>query len=154
MRGLLAAVGAASGLTTLSVSVVTQREEIIATCHEMARAVDDGDLAAIGAFLDETCVVGGISRPAFLERLEDTLTRFRVDQPRLRGFEVVVNPADRAVAELSAAARIRAVENVWDRVPTKWRVSFRRVGEAWRVTEIESIPIPPLHLRTTNDGLR
>lgn len=141
VRALLASAGVALALPALSVLVVTQREEIIATCHAMALAVDDGDVAAIAAFLDETCVVGGLSREAFLERLEDVLTRFRVDQPRLRGFEVVADPAGGTVAEFTASAQIRAVEGVWDRVPTQWRVSLRRVGHAWRVTGIDSIPV-------------
>ena len=154
VRWLLIAVGVVGGLPMLSALVVTQREEVIATCQSLARAVDNGDLAAIGEFLDQACVVGGISRPEFLERLEDVLTRFRVDQPRLRAFEVMVDKAGRSVAEFTASAQIRGIENVWDRVPTKWRVSLRRVGDAWRATEIESIPIPPLQLRTPGLWLR
>lgn len=153
VRGLLVAVGVAVALPTLSVSVVTQREEVILACQAMALAVDDGDMGAIGEFLDESCVVGGLDRRGFLERLENVLTRFRVDQPRLRGFEVVVSSTSRAMAEFTTWAQIRSAEGMWDRVPTKWRVSLRCARETWRVTGIESIPIPPLHLRTTNEWL-
>jgi hypothetical protein len=153
-RALLAALAIAAGLPALSALVVTQREQVIETCQAMARAVDDGHVGAFGEFLDGTCEVGGLRKEAFLERLEDMLTRFRVDQPRLRGFEVEVAPKGSASAEFTASAQIRSAEGIQDRVPTKWRVSFRRVGNAWRVTGIESIPVPPLHLRTTSDWLR
>lgn len=153
-RALLIAVAAAAGLPVLSALVVTQREEVIGTCLAMARAVDDGDLRAIDRFLDKSCVVGGLNREAFLIRLEAALTRFRVDQPQLRGFEVVVDPTGRAAAEFTASAQLRSAEGDWGRVPTKWRVSLRRVGDAWRLTGVESIPVPPLNLKTTGDWLR
>lgn len=153
-RALLIALAAAAGLPALSALVVTQREQVIHTCHAMACAVDDGAVAAFGEFLDGSCVVGGLDRASFLDRLEEMLTRFRVDQPRLRGFEITVDSAGRAVAEFTASAQLRSAEGNWDRVPTRWRVSLRRTGERWRVTGIESIPVPPLNLRTTSDWLR
>jgi len=138
---------------SLSVWVVTEREEVAATCAALARTVDDGEVSAFSEALAPEFALGRLDRAAFLERVERTLTRYRVDQPRLWGFNIEVR-ADQAVAAFSASAQIRSAEGVWDRLPTKWKLSFRRGGMRWLVQRIESIPVPPLNLRTTDDWLR
>ena len=154
VRAVLIGLGLLVFAPSVSLLVVTDREEIMTACDQLARAVDAGDLGAIHDALAPELTAASLDRAAFLERVERALTRFRVDQPRLWGFEIELGPSGRAVAEFSASAQIRAAEGVWDRLPTMWKLALRREGQRWRVTRIESLPVPPLNLRTTDDWLR
>lgn len=138
----------------LSALVVTSRESVITFCWELARAVDEGDLGFITSQLADDFQADGIDRRVMVERLEQTLTRFRVDHPRLRNVEVTFTTEQSAVATLTAACGVRSVDAVFDDLPSRWRVTLRRSGDSWLVVRIESIPIPPLHLRDLRDWLR
>lgn len=152
-RALFVSLGATFLGPLVSVLVVTQREEVILMCHRLASAVDQGDVRAIETSLDDSFEASGLNRGEFVERLEAALTRYRVDQPRLRAFDVKVDDAA-ATAEFIASAQVRFAEGAWDRLPTKWRVRFRRAGSQWLVASMESIPVPPLHMKMTGEWLR
>lgn len=139
---------------TVSILVVTVREEIAEACEGLARAVDEGDVAAISEMLAPEFTAGGLDRAVFVERVERALTRFRVDQPRLWGYEIDLSSDGSAVATFSASAQLHGADGVWDRLPTRWKVSFRLEGRSWRAERIESVPVPPLNLRTTDDWLQ
>lgn len=139
---------------TLSELFETPRERVVAFCWELAHAIDEGELAPIAAHIAEDFQTDGLDRPAFVQRLEQTLTRFRVDHPRLRDFEVTF-PTDRsAVAVLTATCLVRSIDAVFDHLPSRWRLTLRRDGDSWQVVGIESIPIPPLNVRDLRDWLR
>jgi hypothetical protein len=144
---------AAAMLLALPGLVVTRREQIIAECRELARAVDDGDVAAIDARLAEDFRIGDLDRAAVVGRLTDTLTRFRVDDPRLRRFEVSFPTPNTAVATFAASARVRSAESLYDRLPSRWRLTFRET-EGWKVARLESLPVPPLNLPSVEAWLR
>lgn len=152
-KALFISLGATLLGPLVSVLVVTQREEVIATCLQLASAVDAGDVSVIESSLDDSFEAGGLNRGEFVERLEAALSRYRVDQPRLRAFDVKVDDSA-ATAEFIASAQVRFAEGAWDRLPTKWRVRFRRLGNQWLIASIESIPVPPLHMKTTGEWLR
>lgn len=138
----------------LSVLIVTPRERVIAFCGELARAVDEGEVSSIAEHFADDFQTDGLDRPAFVERLEQTLTSFRVDHPRLRDFEVTFPTDQDAVVALTATCGVRSVDAAFDHLPTRWRLTLRRVGDSWLVVKIESVPIPPLNLRDLRDWLR
>lgn len=137
----------------LSQFVVTPAEEVMAKCQSLAAAVDEGDMATIAAGVAAGFEASGLSREEFLARVEQTLTRIRIDRPRLSRFEIETAEHD-AVAEFSVTCRIRSEDFTLEALPTRWRVSFRNRSGDWLVTSIESIPVPPLNLRTVDDWLR
>jgi hypothetical protein len=105
----------------------------------------------------------GLGREEFLSRVELTLTRIQIDHPRLSGFNVETSESgvgarkdsrtSVATVQFRATCRIRSEEVALEGLPTRWRVSFRRDGH-WLITSIESIPVPPLNLRTLDDWLK
>jgi len=151
---VLVGIGMIPACFALSVLVETPRERVIAFCWELARAVDDGEVASIAEHIAEDFQTDGHDRSAFVERLEQTLTRFRVDHPRLRNFEVMFPTDESAVATLTATCGVRSVDAVFDHLPSRWRLTLRRDGESWLVVKIEPIPTAPLNLRHLRDWLR
>ncbi|MFH1111275.1 MAG: hypothetical protein V1790_19080 [Planctomycetota bacterium] len=139
---------------TLSILIETPRERVIAFCWELAGAVDEGEVKSIAEHFADDFQTDGFDRSAFVERLEQTLTRFRVDQPRLRDFEVAFPTDESAVVTLTATCRVRSIDAVFDHLPSRWRLTLRRDRDSWLVAKIESIPIPPLNLRNVRDWLR
>ncbi len=151
----------------LNVMVVTPREQIIVLCRDLAAFVDDGDVEAIARHLAPDIDVEGRSRDELLDRVRDVLTRHRVDQPRLFGFEVVLPDAETAVAVFDATCRIRSPDALYDWLRTRWRVRFRcaesdtgashvaasATGTDWLVTQLEVLPTPLSPLRSLRELL-
>ena len=133
-------------LLILSIVVVTSREQIIELCEDLARHVDKGDVAAIDPRLAADFEAGQLGRDEFVDRLERTLTRYRVDNPELRGFVVTFPAKDVGVAEFRASASVRSPELIYDRFTSRWRATCRRSNGEWKVTKLESLPTPPLNI--------
>lgn len=138
-------------LLILSALVTTSRERIITVCRDLARAVEADDIRTIEGHLSGDFNVDGLDRPAFVEHVEQVLRRFGVYDPRLTRFDVTFPDKGTGVAIFNASCRIESVEMSYGWVPSRWRLTLARVGDAWLVTQIESIPIPPLHLRDLED---
>ena len=138
-------------LLILSAVVVTPRERIIIICHDLADAVEANNPAGIEAYLSGDFQAGGLDRLQFMDHAEATLERFSVYYPELRRFEVTFPRKDKTVATFNVFCRIESPEAMLGWLPTRWRLTFRYVGGAWKVTNIESIPIPPLHIDDLTD---
>jgi hypothetical protein len=141
-------------LFTLSLVVVTPRERIIAACEHLAASVEAGDVSAIDQMLADDFEVEGLDRDAFIERVEQTLTRYRVRDISLRQFGVTFPRKDVGVVEFHATAHVRSPELVHDWLASRWRLTFRRNGDTWRLTGIKSVPAPPLNLGELRGWLR
>ncbi len=141
-------------LLSLSVFVTTPAEKIIETCRRVAAAIDDGDMPTIGAHVATDFQAGDFDRDALLEKVESALTRVRVDNPRLRSFEVSLASPMLAEVVFRASCRVRTPDLSQNGLPSKWRIRFRRDGNAWQMTAIESLPVPPMNLRVLGDWLR
>lgn len=135
-------------LVLLNALIITPRERIIHLCRDLANMVDDGDVAAIDSCLAETFRAGKADRSRFLDRLRSRLTDYRVDDPRLRDFEVTFPQPDRAVAVFGARCRVRssakriAADAFLERLRSRWRLTFRRTAERWLVIGVEALPVP------------
>ena len=148
--------GKALGVTALFVSaliavnllVVTPRERIDASCRELGRLVDEGNVAAIDARLAQDFAAGELDRQAFLERATSTLTRTRIDLVRLHGVNVEIQDAHTATATLDARCNVRSSEGFSGAIPSRWRLEFVFREDDWLVRRVESIPVPPLNLKT------
>lgn len=128
-------------LPAISQVVVTPRERIVQICRELADLVDRGNVAEIELYLTEDFQAQGLDRFDFIEQLETALARYRVDDARLRRFDVAV-AGDDAVAVFDAVCSIRSVDAYLDRVATRWRLTFRHTAGSWRIASIEAVPTP------------
>lgn len=140
-RAVWIGLGLTALLPAISRIVVTPRERIVQTCHELANLVDRGDVAGIDLYLTDDFQAEGLDRFDFIEQLESALARYHVDDPRLRRFDVAVAGGD-AVAVFDAVCSVRSADACFDRVASRWRVTFRQRAGSWRIASIEAIPTP------------
>lgn len=122
--------------------VVTDREESIDFCRKLATLVDEGRPREIAAHLSAGFEAAGLGRDAFLDRLEERLERFRIDDPTLGGFEITFTGPEEAVVVLDATCSVRSVEAYLARVLSRWRLTLRRSGDGWQLARIEALPAP------------
>ena len=140
-------------LLVLSKLVVTPTEQIVDLCRTLARLVDEGEVDAIGRHLADEFEAAKLDRTAFLERVADGLTRYRIDNPRLRAFEVEFPRDAEGVAVFNAVCRVRSADTMLQ-VPSRWRVAFRLFAGKWRVTGLEALPTPLSPVRNLRDWIR
>ena len=141
-------------LLVLGHLVVTQREQIIALCHQLASAVEAGDMAAIEERLAADFEAAGLGGADLVNRVEQTLTRHHVIKPRLRRFAVTFPTDGVGEVTFSALCRVESSEGYFDRLPSRWRLTLRQDGDTWEVTTIETLPVPPLHARSLHELFR
>lgn len=146
-RSLGIATIAMSGLVAINWLVETPRERIATLCKELGRIVDNGNVMQIGDRLSSDFRAFELDKSEFLDRLTAVLTNARLDHVRIRDIEVVSESGDLAIAAFSAYSNIRTTEGFAAALPTRWRLRFTRRGDNWLVNGIESIPVPPLHLK-------
>ena len=141
-------------LIGLSVWVVTPEERLVQLCEELAEFVDEGNLTAIGLRLTDDFALEDYDRQAFLAHVERSLTQYRVDNPRLSSFGVKLSDAVHGTVEFHASARVRSPDLVYDWVPSRWRLTVRRVGDEWRVSRIEALSAGPPGLGNVLEWVR
>ncbi len=153
-RAVWAGFAAVPVLLLLSIVVVTPRERIIGLCRDLAVMVDEGNVVAIREHLAEDFEAAGMNRDEFLDRVEQTLTLYHVDDARLRGFDITLSRNVEAVAVFNAVCRVRSVDAFLDRLISRWRLTFSGAGRIWRITRIETIPTPFSPIHDLRDWLR
>lgn len=141
-------------LLALNVTVVTTAERLEQICRRLAVAVDEGSIAEIRIHLADDFLADGLDREAFMRLVERALTRYRIESPQLSDLKVRFEGDSNANVELTASAYVQSADAVMDRLPTRWRIKYRSHGEAWLITAIEVVPIPPLQLRRLGDITR
>jgi len=138
-------------LLILSAVVVTSRERIIMVCHDLAKAVEADDVSAIRRHLSADFEADGLERSAFVEHVEGVLARFSVHYPELKRFKVTFPDKGVGIATFNVSCRVESAEMSYGWLPSRWRLTFGRFGDAWLVTNIKPIPIPPLHIHHLKD---
>ncbi len=152
-RTVCAGFAAIPTLLVLSHLVVTQRERVIGTCRELAAMVEAGEVTGIGRRLADDFEASGLNRSRLLDRIEQNFKRYRVENARLRGFEVSFPRKDQAVAVFNAVCRVRSAEMLIERLLSRWRLTFQSRGQSWKVTRIEALPTPMSPIRNLRDWL-
>lgn len=153
-RAVLVGLAIIPVLLVVSSVVVTQRERVIRLCEELADLVDRGEVTALSTYLSDDFSAGSMDASAFVDRLEDSLRRFHVDDPVLRGFEVAFADDGGCRVTFDASARIRSVDRFTDRVRSRWRVTLRRRGSTWEVSRLEALPTSFSPIRSLGDWLQ
>ena len=136
-RGLLIAVAVCAGLIVMQTLVVTDHEAIRATIRNLARAVDAGDVPAIAADVDEAFTFRGSQKPAFIDQVDRTLQRWRIDEVSLGGFRIDIT-GDEAEISFRAHCDLRGERQEQAGLPSFWKVRMVRRGRDWKLLGIES----------------
>jgi hypothetical protein len=119
----------------------------------LADLVDRGDVNAIAPHLAENFRVGHFGKPEFLERAEQRLSHYRVDDPTLRHFETVFPNDGEAEVVFDAMCTVRSADHFEGRLPSRWRVRMVEGGGRWRLVEVEALPTQLSPIRDLRDWL-
>ncbi|MHC4065512.1 MAG: hypothetical protein ACYSUI_13585, partial [Planctomycetota bacterium] len=98
-------------LVILNALVVTDRERLTGICRDLAEAVSRTDAEAFAEHISQRFQSdpgrNGTSwdKSALLQRVEGTVKTYRVEEPRLRAFEIDLD-GDRATVRFAATCRI------------------------------------------------
>jgi len=153
-RGVWIGLIALPVLLLMSTVVVTQREQITILCRTLARHVERGEVPEIADHLDTEFEAADLDRAGFVQRLEPALKRFGIRNLRLSRFEFTFPRNDEATVELSATCNVRTADAFFDRVPSRWRLTFIRRARDWYLTSIEAVPSPLSPVRNVRDWIR
>jgi len=127
---------------TLQYLVVTDQERLRNSCRRLARATGQADVAGFARFIADDFVAERRGRRAdkseLLRQFEELLTRWDVQEERLSDFTYEV-AADQANVEFQASCRLVSNDILVPYHVSRWRLTFRRDGDAWRVTHIEPL---------------
>jgi hypothetical protein len=140
-------------LPMLSVFVVTERERVIRLCRTLAEMVDRGDVDAIAPHLATRFQAAGFDKTAFLDRAEQRLTIYRVDDPTLRRFETAFPRQGEAELVFDASCTVRSADQFVQRLPSRWRVTMLKEDSRWLLTEVEALPAPLSPVSNLRDWL-
>lgn len=148
--------GLLPALAGASILIVTDKERMIRVCHDMARAVEEADVDAIAARLSPELRAGGLEREAFLDRLRGALTKHRLKWVELSRFDRtdVDGRMNGATLEFNATCDVSTSDAAFERLRTRWRLSFEWAGHRWFVTRMEALPTPFSPIRDLDDFLR
>ena len=141
------------GAPLLSLAVTTPRERIINLCQSLAQLIDDGDPLGMESLLSKDFRAGELDAVSFLEKVEVSLTRYRVDHPRLGRFQVAFPDSVNATVLFDVHCAVRSVDTYLDHVFSRWKLTFHRDAGTWRVTHLEAVPTPLSPVRRLGDWL-
>jgi len=123
--------------------VETDREQIEATVAAMARAVDDGDIPALGAHIDQSFEDRQLDRRAWLEDVRQRLQRWRIDDAKVGGFVTRVNGNTAEVAFRARCDWRGSNQQSPQTVGSTWKLGFIRRDDGWKLRQILSAQFGP-----------
>jgi hypothetical protein len=94
-----------------------------------------------------------MGRDELLESLERTLTRVKVEEPRLSDFTVSTD-GDRGRATFAANCRLVLPNAIESGILSRWELGFQRIVERWQVIEIKPAPTPWFPYRSLREVMR
>lgn len=136
-RGLLITAAVCAGLIVMQALVVTDHEAIRATIQDLAKAVDAGDVAGIGDRLDEAFTFRSRSKSAFLDDVDRTLQRWRIDEVSVGGYRIEIT-GDQAEVNFRAHCDLRGEQHEQSGLPSFWKVRMVRRAADWKLLGIDS----------------
>ena len=121
------------GLVVMQKLVVTDREAIRAMVEAMARAVQEGDVQALGEhFADDLVFESDRGKQAVIQHARAVLQQYEIRNARVSGFTINVN-GDDATVSFQAVADVRNGPEPTYNTPTRWDLKCRREPDGWRV---------------------
>ena len=114
--------------------VVTDREALRDMVRTMARAVEQGDVAALGERFDDEIILGSnTGKEAVLQHVHLRLQRYDVNEARVSGFQIEIE-GDAATVAFQAVCDLLGVQaNPYYSTLTQWQLRCVRHGDGWKV---------------------
>jgi len=144
-RAVLAGFFVAPLLVVLQSAVVTDRERLTRACVALADACRRGDVPGFGRYVSPSFAAAAgpgqdpFTRSSLLEWLEHTLIAYRVEEPRLRAFEITCE-GPHAVVRFEASCRVVTDRDIAPGILSRWELHFELRDGQWLVTDIRPLP--------------
>jgi hypothetical protein len=139
---LAGAMLACIGLLVLQHAVQTDRERIQATIEQIAAALDEGDVAAVGEHLDRDFRDRGLGRQEWLADLRLRLQRWHIDEASVGGFTVRIE-GDRATAVFQGSCDWKHGNESQNGVMSTWKLGMVRREDGWKLDRVLSAKFGP-----------
>ncbi len=134
-RGLWITLAVCVVLFVVQALVQTDRERIQATLAAIATAIDNGDIAGVGAHLDAGFQDHGLNKDEWLAELRQRLQRWQIDEAKIGSCTVETN-GDTAVASFRATCDWRSGEQSQSSVLSSWKLQLVRNGDEWKLCRV------------------
>jgi hypothetical protein len=141
-RGIWITAGLGVLLIGLQALVETDREAIQGMVRDTARAVQGGDVSAIGQRIDEAFQTRGMDKQQLLASANLTLQRWQVNSSRTSGFRIELD-GDEATVSFRVICDLRSATWVQENTPSQWTLRCIRRPDGWKVLRIEDARFGP-----------
>lgn len=136
-RGLFITLGVCAALVLVQNLVVTDREALETLVVRMARAVDQGDIGALGEHVDDGFAGQAMDKAELLARANATLQRWQVDEPRIGAVRPEVD-GDAATVSFRVVCDLRSDSATQYNTMSHWKLHCVRRPDGWRMDRIIS----------------
>jgi len=123
-------------------AVTTDREQVADLCRHLAQAVGDADTDVLVQWFGETVQLGEGAKPLprdeLVRRVNRTLDRWDVQQPRLSSFEFNLHGA-RCTVRFNAACRLVSAEYTIPWFTSRWQLRLARTPDGWKVHQVGTL---------------
>ncbi len=128
--------------------VVTERERVMEALEAVVASVEAADAHGLASKFSRDYEADGLDRDGVLELIEGLWRHIRVRDTRRTSVEVRIEDSS-AEMKLAARATVSVRGAVGEPHWGRWRILWRREGDAWRITAltpemIDNIPVRSL----------
>lgn len=141
-RAVWIALVACAAMLGLQWLVKTDREQIEFAVTQMAQAIDSGDVATVGEYLDRDFRDRGLDKASWLADLRQRLQRWQIDEAKIGSFSAQVD-GDNAVASFSASCDWRGGQQNQSSVTSSWKLAFVRRDDGWKLSRVVKATFGP-----------
>ena len=141
-RGVWATLAACVLLIVMQRLVVTDREAIEVLVRGLVRAVDDGDMAAVEARVDDAFRSGPTDKQRLMAMMHQRLQQWQVNGARINALTIDVQ-GDSADVRFRVICDRTSQSHSQDTVPSLWRLRCARTDGRWRMAGIEDAQMGP-----------
>ncbi len=120
--------------------VTTERERLSIVCDALVKAVDVGDVAAIELRVSDSFDAEGYDKESFMALVNRGLERVDIEDASMTGDSFEIN-GSHAVVIIRADCFVN-MEGFHQRLPSKWRLTFEKIGDEWKLIEVTPISTP------------
>jgi hypothetical protein len=131
-----------AALVGLNKLVTTDSERIVEMVTAVAEAVDEGDIPAIAARVDDEFKYRNWDKAGFVAELNSKLQNWRVDEAKVGRFEIEVQ-GDVAKASFRASCDWKGGSDAQAGVASLWTLECVRRSDGWKFRRILAAKVGP-----------
>ena len=141
-------------LESLSILVVTPREQIQQLCSELVNLIQVQDSDCFVDHIDHSFEASGYDRDRFVDRVKPAIERIQLSDIQLKRLEVQLPEENKGVAEFDVDCVIQTAEMPYRPILSRWRLTLIRKNDQWKIVHIKALPRPLSPIRSLRQCLK